>query len=195
MLKYPAAVQIHIFACMRFLSAFIILVITTSTMSAQTKDTCCHVEIYLLNGTYTFRPDQFSPVGYFMPLRSYLADSPLVHDDEVLAYEVPRDSTQPYYLNLREPAARRLDSLAKKAPPFDGLPFAIVVDGVPVFGAYLWNVSSSFGCDWIMAMPFPGRLVLYPGLPRYCFTAAHPDPRNNGRLMDRFQRTYRIINH
>ena len=180
---------------MKLFFASLTFTILSLVSSAQTKDTCCRVEIYLLNGKYTFRPDNFSPIGYFMPLKAYLADTPLVHDDEVLAYEVPRDSTQPYYFNLKESTANRLDSIARRAPLFDGVPIAIVVDGVPVFGAYLWNVTSSFGCDWIMALPFPGRLVLYPGVPHYCFTPAHPDPRNNPRLMDRFQKTHRIINH
>jgi hypothetical protein len=176
-----------------FISA--ILLFLSFASIAQSKDTCCKVEIYLLNGTYTFRPDNFSPIGYYMPLRSYLADTPLVHDDEIEGYEVPRDLTQPYYINLKIATAKRLDSIAKKAPPFDGLPIAIVVDGTPVFGAYIWNVNSQFGCDWIMAMPFPGRLVLYPGMPHYCFTPDHPDPRANELLMDRMQRTYRVVNH
>lgn len=180
---------------MKPIFASLIFILLGFAAIAQTKDTCCHVEIYLLNGTYTFKLDRFSPIGYFMPIRAYLADTPLVHDDEILAYEVPRDSTQPYYLNLKEPTAKKLSSMAHQASLSNGLPFAVVVDGVPVYGAYFWNIASSFGCDWIMAMPFPGRLVLYPGVPHYCFTPAHPDPRNNSRLMDRLQRTYRIINH
>ena len=180
---------------MRFFLALIISVLAAYTLPAQTKDTCCHVEIYLLNGTYTFRPDGFSPIGYFMPQRSYLADTPLVHDDEITGYEIPRDSMQPYYLNVKPETAHRLDSIAHRAPEFDGLPIAVVVDGVPVFGAYIWNVSSKFGCDWIMAVPFPGRLIFYPGLPHYCFSTQHPDPRADARLMDRMHRTWRIINH
>jgi hypothetical protein len=180
---------------MKPIFASLIFTLLSFAAIAQTKDTCCHVEIYLLNGTYTFRPDRFAPIGYFMPIRAYLADTPLVHDDEILAYEVPRDSTQPYYFNLKEHTAKKLDSIAKKASLSGGLPIAVVVDGVPVYGAYLWNIASSFGCDWIFAIPFPGRLVLYPGVPHYCFTPGHPDPRNNSRLMDRFQKTYRIINH
>jgi hypothetical protein len=173
----------------------ILLSLLSIAAAGQKRDTCCHVEIYLLNGTYTFRPDNFSPIGYFMPERSYLAATPLVCDSEITGYEVPRDSMQPYYINLKEETAHRLDSIAHKAPPFDGLPIAVVVDGEPVFGAYIWNVASQFGCDWIMAMPFPGRLVLYPGIPHYCFNAAHPDPRGGTRIIDRMRRTYRVINH
>ena len=76
---------------MKLFFASLTFTILSLVSSAQTKDTCCRVEIYLLNGKYTFRPDNFSPIGYFMPLKAYLADTPLVHDDEVLAYEVPRD--------------------------------------------------------------------------------------------------------
>ena len=180
---------------MKLFFASLAFIIFSLVSTAQTRDTCCHIEIYLLNGKYTFKSDNLSPIGYFMPLKAYLADTPLVHNDEVLAYEVPRDSTQPYYFNLKESTAKRLDSIARKAPLFDGIPIAIVVDGVPIFGAYLWNVASSFGCDWIIALPFPGRLVLYPGAPHYCFTPVHPDPRKNQRLMDRAQKTSRIINH
>lgn len=180
---------------MKFLSALIIYTLLAWTAQAQVIEKCCHVEIYLLNGTYTFRPDNFSPIGYFMPQLSYLADTPLVHDDEIVAYEIPRDSSQPYYINLKPATAHRLDSMAKKAPPFDGIPFAIVVDGTPLFGAYLWNVNSSFGCDWILAMTWPDRIGLYPGLPHYCFSAAHPDPRGGSIIMDRFRRTDRLIFH
>ncbi len=179
---------------MKSLFTTIILVCLWLASSAQ-RDTCCRVEIYLLNGTYTFRPDNFSAIGYFMPQRAYLADTALVHDDEITGYELPRDPKQPYYLNLKESTAHRLDSMAKKAPLFDGLPMAIVVDGVPVYGVYLWNMASSFGCDWIMAVPFPGRLVFYPGVPHYCFSAVHPDPRGDARLIDRMDRTGRVIHH
>lgn len=179
---------------MRALIFLFLFFLLQNILDAQ-PDTCCKVELYILNGTYTFRPDNFSPIGYFMPLKQYLAAKPFVSDEEIIGYEIPRDITQPYYINLKEETAKRLDSLAKQAPLFDGLPFAVVVDGVPVFGAYIWNIASSFGCNWIMALPFPGRLVLYPGVPHYCFNSLHPDPRANDRLMDRMRRTYRIVNH
>jgi hypothetical protein len=179
---------------MKSLSALLLLTLLSIAGCAQSAQPS-HVEIYLLNGVYTFRPDNFSPIGYFMPQRSYLADTPLVHDDEITGYEVPRDSTQPYYINLKEATAHRLDSLAHRAPPFDGLPFAVVVNGQPVFGGYIWNVSSPFGCDWIIAVPFTGRLVLYPGMPHYCFSPLHPDPRQAPALMDCFRQSWRIINH
>jgi hypothetical protein len=177
-----------------FFTAFILL-ISPAYAFGQHRDSCCHIEIYLLNGTYTFRPDGFSPIGYFMPQHAYLADTPLVHDYEITGYEVPSDSMQPYYLNVTGAISHRLDSLAKNAPQFDGLPIAVAVDGEPVFGAYIWNLSSRFGCDWIMAVPFPGRLIFYPGLPHYCFSPQHPDPRADRRLIDRLERTYRIIHH
>ena len=180
---------------MKLFFIILILALSVSICDAQKKDTCCHVELYLLNGTYTFRPDGFSPIGYYMPVHAYLADTPLVHDDEITGYEVPRDSTQPFYLNLKESTAHRLDSIAKKAPLFDGLPIAVVVDGEPVYGVYLWNINSSFGCDWILAIPCPGRLVFYPGVPHYCFSAVHPDPRKNPRLIGRMEQTGRVINH
>lgn len=180
---------------MKFISALIPFILITFAASAQGPEKCCHVELYLLNGTYTFRPDNFSPIGYFMPQHSYLMDTAWVRDEEIIGYEIPRDSSQPYYINLKPATAHRLDSIAKKVPTFDGLPFAVVVDGTPVFGAYLWNLNSSFGCDWILAMPWPDRIGLYPGLPHYCFTAEHPDPRGESLIMDRFRRTGRLIFH
>jgi hypothetical protein len=180
---------------MRSFFIIVVFILIGFASSAQATDKCCHVEIYLLNGTYTFRPDNFSPIGYFMPQRGYLADTPLVRDDEILSYEIPRDSSQPYYMNLKAPAAKKLDSLSKKAPLFDGLPFAVVVDGTPIYGGYLWNLSSSFGCDWILGWSWPDRIGFYPGLPHYCFSPAHPDPRGDSMLMDRFRRTGRLVFH
>jgi len=181
---------------MRFFIALVLL-FTTLTAGAQTKpkETCCHVELYLLNGTYTFRQDNFSPIGYFMPKDSYLAPTPFVLDSEITTYELPKDSSQPYFIHLSPNAAKRVNALAAKAPLFDGVPFAVVVDGRPIYGAYLWNVNSSFGCDWILAMSWPDRIGIYPGLPHFCFSAAHPDPRGDAFLIDRFRRTGRIMLH
>ncbi|MFN8255713.1 MAG: hypothetical protein U0W24_08500 [Bacteroidales bacterium] len=66
--------------------------------------------------------------------------------------------------------------------PLKGLPFVIKLNGVIIYGAWLWNMVSSYGCDrvWTFQDPIKNELKLEFGLGGFkCGT----DPRKDESLI------------
>ena len=156
-------------------------------LSAQPANTGCKVELYMLKTNHIPKADMDEPIGYFMPSKSDLADNPLVADNEMLGYDIQKDSTRPYAFNITNTAAVRVDSIAKKVPLY-GLAFAVVVNGEPVFGGYFWSPSSSYVCSWLTAFAVADRISIYP-----CYSGfGYIDPRLNPALIDCLKKTNRV---
>lgn len=154
------------------------------------------IEVYFLN--------EYKPVSdssfYFEPTENQIADTPFIYDAEILGYEIQPDTSHNshneeynYYILLSKSGQQKIRQL-ENIPLDRGIPFAITVDRVPVYGGYFWNIVSSFSCDWIVATGHPmEKLEIASGLPDYYFTKEYPDPRHNDNLIDALNKTDRLI--
>ena len=139
------------------------------------------IEVYLLKEIQTASDTDF----YFSPTLTQIADTPFIRDSEIIGYEIVPDTIQGerHLLLLNKSGQRRVGELSDISLQH-GLPFAVVVDNVPIYGGYFWNYFSSFSCDWITVPAFASdKLEIKRGLPYYYFTKDHPDPRNDERIM------------
>ena len=171
---------------MRLLVLGILCCLRSCVLPAQPANAACKVELYMLKTNHIPQTDIDEPIGYFMPSKSDLANNPLVADNEMLGYDIQKDSTRPYAFNITKLAAVRVDSIAKKVPLY-GLAFAVVVNGEPVFGGYFWSPSSSYVCSWLTAFAVADRISIYP-----CYSGlGYTDPRLNPMLMDCLKKTNR----
>ncbi len=146
---------------------------------AQKAGGGCKIELFMLKTHAEPQTDIDDPMGYFLPAKAELQDQPLVPDNEMLSYDINKDSTKPYYINLSKFEAKKVDSLVKKIP-LHGLAFAIVVNGEPVYGGYFWSPSSSFICTWVTAYAVGDRIVIHKGYD----DLGYNDPRQNAKLID-----------
>ena len=154
---------------------------------AQNGSSGCKVELFMLKGHAEAQTDIDDPMGYFMPVTADLQAQPLVPDNEMLSYDINKDSTKPYYINLSKAEAKKVDSLVKKIP-LHGLAFAIVVNGEPVYGGYFWSPSSSFICTWVTAYAVGDRIVIHKGYD----DMGYADPRQHAKLMDCLKTSNRL---
>ena len=75
-----------------------------------------------------------------------------------------------------------IKKIKEQKVPLQGLPFVIKLNGVVIYGAWLWNMESSFGCDrvWTFQDPNKNELKLEFGLGEFkCGT----DPRKDESLI------------
>jgi len=156
----------------------------------QTADSSCKVEIYLLK-----HPVYHEPIGYFCPTKAELADTPLVCDREILEYEISQNTDTIYRFMTSISVSERLEKSIKYFP-MQGFPFAVVVNGTPVYGAYFWSNWSSFSCDWITAYASGSEMDMGSSTGIYlhhnCFSLLHQDPRQSSALIDCLKRTNRL---
>jgi hypothetical protein len=171
---------------MRLLILGILCCLHSCALLAQAATTGCKIELYMLKKNHIPQADIDEPIGYFMPSKADLADYPLVADNEIMEYDIQKDTTRPYAFNITKKAALRVDSIAQKVPLY-GLAFAMVVNGEPVFGGYFWSPSSSYVCTWLTAFAAADRISIYP-----CYSGmGYTDPRLNTTLMDCLKKTSR----
>jgi hypothetical protein len=71
------------------------------------------------------------------------------------------------------------EKLSNLEIPLQGLAASVVLDGIPIYGFWFWNIVSSFGCDWVYTYPMD-NLELKFGLPNGFGKGM--DPRLNSTL-------------
>lgn len=74
-----------------------------------------------------------------------LFDYPLLSD-----YHIEKFNYENQQIILTETGQRIIDNLKI---PFQGLPIALTLNGEIIYGFWLWNDVSSFGCDRVYAYP------------------------------------------
>ena len=75
-----------------------------------------------------------------------------------------------------------IKKIKEQKVPLQGLPFVIKLNGVVIYGAWLWNLVSSFGCDrvWTFQDPNKNELKLEFGLGGF---KCGNDPRKDESLI------------
>ena len=106
-----------------------------------------------------------------------LANAPLVEESDIEFFDW---DTQTIKLN-----AKCYDKIQKLDAPLQGLAAAVVVDGKPIYGFWLWNPGSSLGCDRVYAH-LANDLKLKFGQPDG--HASGEDPRFENRIRDVIRR-------
>jgi len=154
------------------------------------------IEIYLLNNASN--PNQYQPKNkYFLPTTEQLSENAFIRDDEICGYKIYQDTSKQkrgklYSFILSKSAQQKINAL-KNIPLCCGKKFAVVLNGKPVFGAYFWNLISSFGCNWLTALAYcNGELELINRLPESNFDETKQDPRNDKALIEAFKSTGRL---
>ena len=152
------------------------------------------IEIYFLKN----EPTQ-SGNDYFLPTAKDLADTAFIHDNEIIGYGIYPDSfhltRQPIYVVFLNISGKQKLATIKNISLCCGKRFAMVLNDQPVYGAYLWNDISSFGCSWLTAFSFAGNISISKGLPEDYFDKTRDDPRNNKNLLNAFKISGRLIEH
>jgi hypothetical protein len=143
----------------------------------QSKTTAQGFEIYLVNKSYP-NPDLLkagdSCLYCFNPDKTILHDTALIVETDIEYFDWNNQT-----ITLKESGVQKLGKLKI---PLQGLAVALCIDKEPVYGFWLWNMVSSFGCDYICAFiqPSSNSLKLEAGLPNNWFKAI--DPRQNEKL-------------
>jgi len=107
------------------------------------------------------------------PTKDVLFDEPLIERSDVEYFDWNSQRVQ-----LNEAGRAKIQRLKI---PLEGLPVAVVVDGKPIYGFWLWNLYSSFGCDSVYTYPMLGFKIGF-GLPDG--NTYGEDPRFDNRLKD-----------
>ena len=108
----------------------------------------------------------------------------LIKYDQIKTYD---ESEHLFYLN-----DDGLEMLADTEWPVDGVPFAIVADGLLIYTAYFWPAYSSLSCNWYTTDPLlieaneGFRIQL--GYPGGGSQTIEPDLRNDERILSIFRR-------
>jgi hypothetical protein len=92
----------------------------------------------------------------FKPTKQDLFDSAFIKQIDIEYFDWENQS-----IKLNESGLKKINTLDI---PLQGLPVAISIDKRPIYGFWLWNVVSSFGCDWVYAYPELGFKIEF-GLP------------------------------
>jgi len=172
-------------------------IITYASNEDKDRISQSNMEIYLLKNS--FQENKHKPeFNYFFPSKGELCDSPFILDSEILAYDIKEDTIKnrkAYTFLLKESAAEKINNL-KDIPLCCGLKFAVTVNSTPIFGAYFWNVYSSFGCNWIVSFArSEGKLKLMKALPSEFYDKEHEDPRGNNDLLEACRISNRLVNN
>lgn len=187
----------YIMKSIKLISVLVSLTFTTIVSGQNTAISKPKIEIYLISKLT--RPDSLQPKNnYFLPTANDLSDTAFIKDEEILSYKIYQDSAQHkirklYSFLLNSSGQKKINDL-KNIPLCCGKKFAVVLNNKPVFGAYFWNLYSSFGCTWLTTVAFHNaELVLMKGLPENYFDETKQDPRDNKDLIDAFKSTGRLI--
>lgn len=170
----------------------------------DTKVTKPKIEIYFLNNASKIyfaqlRDNYFNQPAnnYFLPTAEQLSEIAFISDDEITGYKIYQDTSKQkrgelYSFILSKSAQEKINHL-KNIPLCCGEKFAVVLNGKPIFGAYFWNLVSSFGCTWLTAFACSNEgLYLMKGLPENYFDETKQDPRNDKALIEAFKSTGRL---
>ena len=100
-------------------------------------------EIYLVDITY---PDftvekELESLYCFIPEKSDLFDKPILIEKDIEYFDWENQ-----VLVLNDSGKEKLSNLEI---PLQGLAASVVLDGIPIYGFWFWNIVSSFGCDWV----------------------------------------------
>ena len=128
-------------------------------------------EIYLVK---TGSPDLTSKKDCyycFNPTVHDLFDNPLLVESDLYHFD-----WQNQQIKLTDEG---LEKIKRLKIPLHGLAASMVVDGQPIYGFWLWNSSSSFGCDRVFTYPMQDFKLKF-GLPDG--HSKGEDPRYNSSL-------------
>ena len=163
----------------------------------QAPNSSCKVEIYLLK--HSGKPSSENASDYFLPSKKDISDTPLIHNNEILEYEITghptahalstelSDTVYSYRFVTGIDVLKRLQE-SNVNVSLQGLPFPVVVNGQPVYGAYFWTSLSSFSCSWMTSYITQKGFSIESAR----FSASKPDPRQNIWLINCLKRTNRL---
>jgi hypothetical protein len=108
------------------------------------------LEIYLVNHDYPdFKKEYTDEHCYycFEPQKCNLYDTSLIKQSDIINFNWEKQS-----ITLSDEGLHKIKNLTI---PLQGLAAAFTIDGEPIYGFWLWNILSSFGCDRVFALIYP----------------------------------------
>jgi len=132
------------------------------------------LEIYLVKQTFPdFTKEHSDSFCYycFEPKKVDLFKSALIKHSDIEYFDWGNQ-----IIKLNDSGLNKIKSLKI---PLQGLAVAISIDSEPIYGFWLWNVVSSFVCDWVYAYPELGFKIEF-GLPTG--NSKGTDPRYNDKI-------------
>lgn len=181
----------------KIMSVLVTLMLTLNLSGQNIVTNNPKIEIYFLKESEKLFSTQ-PRSNYFNPTSEELSDTAFIKNEEIEGYRVYEDSLYPksgklYSLIISTSGQQKINAL-KNIPLCCGKKFVVVLNNQPVFGAYFWNLVSSFGCTWLTTFAYCNdELILLKGLPNNYFDKTKEDPRGNVDLIEAFRSTGRLI--
>jgi hypothetical protein len=130
------------------------------------------LQIYLVQASPDFR--ESVKCNYcFEVTDKIMFKSPLLEQSDIEFFDWESQTIQ-----LKKEGQEKIEKLKI---PLQGQAATIVIDGKPIYGFWLWNALSSFGCDRVYAYPTLNFKLEF-GLP--VDHATGQDPRFDNRIKD-----------
>jgi len=134
------------------------------------------LEIYLVKHEFPdFTKEHSDSSCYycFEPIKVDLFDTALIKQSDIEFFDWNNQS-----IKLNDSGLKKIKN---QKIPLQGLAVAITIDKEPIYGFWLWNIVSSFGCDWVYTYPEIGFNIEF-GLPMG--HSKEIDPRYNHIIED-----------